>query len=454
MAYHAIGRRTFLSGAGGVVVVTGLRPAQILAQEAVPNSSGTEMQRRIRDIIHGYEEQGFHRTGTAVDEISADWLTGQVREIGLEPIREEWSLSRVDPIDASLIVNGRKIEGLPLFDGGFTTSAGIHGRLGNLNSLAPIGLTEAEPNAAAAGELGDARRQNKHEAIVVVTRGDRPGFCPSNAPSFLRPFGPPVLQVTSEEAPFLVDCARQHVDAVLTTHVQRTQAQAFNVTAVVSGSNRGIAPLVVMTPRSGWWSCASERGGGLACWLEIMRAMRDARPARDVLFVASSGHEIGFRGIEVFIEGRPGIVTAAKAWLHLGASIGAAQGPGNGLGASDDEMMEDGRGYGQRRTADRPADPTRQGTGRGRERTPRRWALCVDHRGERPLSQPEGSRAGGRRFEGDRTFRQRVCDAHKVARWCVTLTTGPANPAQLDAQAASWPGRRPDMTIQSERNIL
>jgi hypothetical protein len=225
-----------------------------------------------------------------------------------------------------------------LFDGGFTTSAGIHGRLGNLNSLAPIGLTEAEPNAAAAGELGDARRQNKHEAIVVVTRGDRPGFCPSNAPSFLRPFGPPVLQVTSEEAPFLVDCARQHLDAVLTTHVQRTQAQAFNVTAVVSGSNRGIAPLVVMTPRSGWWSCASERGGGLACWLEIMRAMRDARPARDVLFVASSGHEIGFRGIEVFIEGRPGIVTAAKAWLHLGANIGAAQGPGNGLGASDDEM--------------------------------------------------------------------------------------------------------------------
>src|SRR5262249_45404781 len=175
---------------------------------------------------------------------------------------------------------------------------------------------------------GDARRQNRHLGIVVVTRGARPGFCPSNADSFLHPFGPPVLQVGSEEAHSLFDSARQGLEVVLTTHVERAQAQASNVSAVVLGTNRGLAPLVVMTPRSGWWSCASERGGGLACWLEIMRAVRDVRPARDVLFVASSGHEIGYRGIEVFIDRRPGIVAHAKAWIHLGANIGAAQGPG------------------------------------------------------------------------------------------------------------------------------
>jgi hypothetical protein len=195
------------------------------------------MQRRIGNVIHGYEEQGFHRTGTRVDQISGDWLGDLVRDIGLDPMGENFSLSRIDPINASLIVNGRKIEGLPLFDGGFTTSAGIRGRIGNLKSDAPIGLTEIAPNAAEAGTLGDARRQNRHQAIVVVTRGGRPGFCPSNAESFLRPFGPPVLQVTSEEAPFLVDCARQGLEAALTTHVERTQAHAFNVTAVVPGTN-------------------------------------------------------------------------------------------------------------------------------------------------------------------------------------------------------------------------
>ena len=257
---------------------------------------------------------------------SAQWLAGEIRQIGLAPTLEAFPLSRVDPVSASLAVNGRTIEGLPLFDGGFTGAAGIAGRLGALNSDAPIGLCESAPNAQEAGALGEARRQNRHQAIVVITRGARPGFCPSNADSFLAPFGPPVLQVASEEAAFLTECARQGATALLTAQAERTQAQAFNVVTAVAGTDNSLAPLVVMTPRSGWWSCASERGGGLACWLEIMRAVRDAKPARDVLFVASSGHELGHIGLDAFIARRAGLVAAARAWIHLGANIGAAQG--------------------------------------------------------------------------------------------------------------------------------
>jgi hypothetical protein len=296
------------------------------------------MQQRIGAVIRAYEEQGAHRTGTDVDRISGEWLANEVRQIGLEPAREEFALSRVDPVDASLVVNDRRIEGLPLFDGTFTSSAGIDGQLGSLNSEAPLGLAELAPNAADAGALGQARRQNRHHAIVAITRGPRPGFSPSNADSFLQPFGPPVLQVSSEEAPFLAECARQGARVRLTAHVERVQTHAFNVMATVPGTSRDAAPLVVMTPRSGWWSCASERGGGLACWLEIMRATRGAKPVRDILFVASSGHELGHLGLDAFIERRPQLLPQAKAWIHLGANIGAAQGPGNILQASDDEM--------------------------------------------------------------------------------------------------------------------
>jgi hypothetical protein len=296
------------------------------------------VQQRIGALVRAYENQGFHRTGTDVDRISGDWLANAVRELGLEPAREEFPLNRVDPVAASLTVNDHTIEGLPLFDGAFTDPAGIAGPLGNLNSDAMIGLTEMPPNAAEAGAVGEARRQNRHQAIVAITRGTRPGFCPSNADSFLRPFGPPVLQVGGDEAPLLADCARVGAKVLLTAHVERTQAQAFNVTTLVSGANKSLPPLVVMTPRSGWWWCASERGGGLACWLEIMRATRDAKPVRDVLFVASSGHELGHLGLDNYIARRPGLVPAAKAWIHLGANIGAAQGPANNLQASDDEM--------------------------------------------------------------------------------------------------------------------
>jgi hypothetical protein len=300
---------------------------------------GASVQQRIGTVIRAYEEQGFHRTGTTVDRTSGDWLADEVRRIGPEPMCEEFPLSRVDLVDTFIAANNRRIEGLPLFDGTFTNAAGIAGTLGGLDSDASIGLTEAAPNAAGTGALGDARRQNRHRAIVVITRGKQPGFCPSNGDNFLQPFGPPVLQVGSEETAFLSDCARQGAKVLLTAHVERTSAAAFNVVAVVPGTNKSAAPVIVMTPRSGWWGCASERGGGLACWLEIMRVVRDARPVRDVIFVASSGHELGHLGLDDFIARRPGIVPGAKAWLHLGANIGAALGPGNCLQTSDDESQ-------------------------------------------------------------------------------------------------------------------
>jgi hypothetical protein len=69
-----------------------------------------------------------------------------------------------------------------------------------------------------------------------------------------------------------------------------------------------------------------------------MRRMRDTKPARDVRFVASSGHELGYRGIEVYAERHPDLIRRSRTWIHLGANIGAAQQPGNTIQASDDEM--------------------------------------------------------------------------------------------------------------------
>ena len=69
-----------------------------------------------------------------------------------------------------------------------------------------------------------------------------------------------------------------------------------------------------------------------------MRSLRGLRPARDVHFVASSGHELGQRGIEIYAERRPELIRRSRAWMHLGANIGAAQQPGNVVQASDDEM--------------------------------------------------------------------------------------------------------------------
>src|SRR5208283_3130612 len=73
----------------------------------------------IAQIIRAYEEQGIHRTATRVDQVSGDWLADQVRQAGLTPSRETFAISRIDPVTASLSVDGRRIEGIMLFDGGF-----------------------------------------------------------------------------------------------------------------------------------------------------------------------------------------------------------------------------------------------------------------------------------------------------------------------------------------------
>src|SRR5580658_2326790 len=94
----------------------------LLAQDG-PASS--DLERRAARIVRDYEEQGIHRTGTAVDQASADWLAHEVRECGLTPERESFTISRVDPVAAWLSSGKRRMEGIPLFDGGFTDSEGV-----------------------------------------------------------------------------------------------------------------------------------------------------------------------------------------------------------------------------------------------------------------------------------------------------------------------------------------
>jgi hypothetical protein len=305
----------------------------VAAQEA-----DRERVPRIITLIREFEAQGFHRTATDVDTASGDWLANHVRQAGLTPTLESFPLERVDPKTCRLTVGDRTIEGLPLFDGAFTGADGLSGRFGLKESNADIVLSQTAVNAAGAGVLGDLRRANRSKAIVAVTEGRRPGLCPSNADSFLQPFGPPVLQVSSDEAAWLNAAATRGVNATIIAHVTRTAATAGNVTTLVEGREQEQPPLVIMTPRSGWYWCASERGGGIAVWLEVMRAMRSARSRRSILFVASSGHELGHLGINAFIKRRPSIVKRSVGWFHLGANVGAAVEPGITLQASDDEF--------------------------------------------------------------------------------------------------------------------
>ena len=310
---------------------------------------------RISDVIREYDSQGYHRTGTAADVESARWLAETSRSYATSVELEEVTLDRLVLGACRVEAGGRSVRGLPLFDGGSTGSNGVEGKLGPVGSDAEIGLLEV-----GAGEYQDdfdaERAAPRHAAYVVVTRGVSPGLACRNAPRFLSPFGPPVLQVSGEAAGWLDETARKGSRVRLLACAARSPALSYNVVATLPGRDHTLPPLLVMTPRSGWWQCAAERGGGIAGWLEVMRRLSGAAPARDVTFVATTGHELGLLGVHQFLAGREGLVRGAEAWIHFGASVGAAVGPGVRLGAPDAALESAARAALERRGA--PVTPS------------------------------------------------------------------------------------------------
>ena len=330
---HRAAQAAFAAGA--------IRSDALFAQKEPPQAADA-LEQRIAEVMQAYDAQGNHRTGTAVDNASAEWLVRQARQAGADASLEPFSLSRVDPEACYLLTADRRIDSVPVFDAGFTGPEGVRGKLGPLGSEAEIGLAESEP--AKLSEPGIEQREqvskarrSQHKAVVVLTRGVRPGLYLLNAPGFRNPFGPPMIQISSSEADWLRKLAAARADATLVCHVKRTAAQAFNVTAKITGRNPALAPIVVMAPRSAWWQCVTEQGSRLACWLEAIRVLSASRPARNCFFVALSGHELGLLGIEAYLKNRPDLVKSAHAWIFFGSDIGSPHQP-NVVHASDDAL--------------------------------------------------------------------------------------------------------------------
>src|SRR5262245_579698 len=308
--------------------------AGVLSRTAADDAPDA-IARRAADVVRAYSSEGFHRTATAVDRASADRLRTLAREAGVDARLEAFELSRVDPGPALLEVAGRRIDGLPMFDGGSTDRDGIRAAIGSTTSDRPIAWLRIAPNGEV--ELRKGREGSLRRALVVFTSGQHPGLCPINAAFFSEPFGPPVLQIGSEHQAVVEQAASAGENVRVVAAATRRHATAFNVVAEVRGTQPDLPPVCVMTPRSGWYYNASERGGGLVCWLETMRACASKRPRRTVRFVASSGHELGHLGLYAYLAANPALARAALAWIHYGANIGASTGD-VGMASSTDRL--------------------------------------------------------------------------------------------------------------------
>jgi hypothetical protein len=341
-----VDRRDFLSVGGQTLtlaIAAGASGPQQGAAVARPSRITDALETRVAATLQAYDAQGNHRTGTDVDAASAEWLADQVRATGLRASLEKFSLNRIDTTSCYLRVGDRRVDGVPLFDGGFTSAEGIRGTLGPLGSGSVIGVAETTPftldapGAERRGQFLEAQR-SRHEAVVLLTGGNKPGLFLMNAPSFLAPVGPPMLQVSSSEGDWLKDAAARGEQATVAVHAERVAIHALNVTSRIAGRDRSLAPIILVAPRSAWWQSVSEQGSRLVCWLEAMRVLAAGAVARECLFVAPSGHELGFLGMQAYLRRRPELPQHSRACVFFGSSIGEPGQP-NQLYASDETLL-------------------------------------------------------------------------------------------------------------------
>ena len=328
-------RRRFIQGSA----IATLLPIQ---QKAIAMDEA--MKARIAKIIREYSDQGIHRTGSKVDDASADWFVAQIKAVGVEPTESSFLFDRVSVKKAELSFEGKTITGVPLFDCHFTDEKGVKGSMGRIGSDADIGVAMSLPFASSPSgkSIRAARLNNKHKAIIIVTDDRLPadGVATLNAEDYREPFGPPVLQLPNQDWPEIQKAMSAGAEGTAVVYAEYVESKARSIGARIRGEQVGLAPLVIMTPRSGWWRCASERGGGIACLLEMMRGIQEKGAIRDVIFTANTGHELGHTGLDQYLEDNQTLIQDASVWIHLGANFAARYGPGVRLQFSDKKVRD------------------------------------------------------------------------------------------------------------------
>ncbi len=303
----------------------------------------TDQRKSVASDIRGWDAIDDHRTGTDGDRATTDWLASLVRDAGVPAQVQEFSFKRWVLGSCAVRMGEQGAEGVPLFDGGITGAEAVEDKLSPLTNgdagvaVGPLG--NAAPRHANQ-RFARARKAGECRAMVAIAAmdADVPGLALQNADRFVEPFGPPVLQVASEEGEWLLAAAERGETASVVVDVALEPAIASNVTARIAGTDAALAPVVVMTPRSAWWTCTAERGGGIAIWLALLRHFAANPPRRSVMFTANTGHELGHTGLDHFLSAEPDLVQGAHVWIHLGANF-VARGSERRLQTSDEGLQ-------------------------------------------------------------------------------------------------------------------
>ena len=260
----------------------------------------------LYQIVETYAGFGPHRTGSAADRATADWLAERLAELGGAVEKQPFEFSRFEH-ETTLTAGGVPVDALPMY---YRSTGSV--------DTETLGVVEMslDHEDGAADPIPDLCRRamaDGHDALVLATKGDTGGLVAINRPPNV--IGDiPVVLIAGRDFE-RVRTGRPH----LTYAASLSKDTAHNVIARF-GDPAAAGRIVLTTPFSGWFGCAGERGTGIAVLLGLVEALRGSHA---FTVIAASGHELMYLGGDIAAArhgSRPDLV------MHLGSCIATLNG--------------------------------------------------------------------------------------------------------------------------------
>lgn len=292
---------------------------------AMPQVDPLSGDKLFADVVK-YTSFGDHRTASDPDNRTSLWLRARLERLGFDVELPEIPFPLFVPKKCTLQFGGTTLDIFPAWP--IVTTAGtvsgslIHAAADNVRGKIVV-LTPPyrQGSSLTLSGFGDAvmrAAQNGAIGVVIVTAGPTGDIIALNADPARFNWNIPVALVAGRDAPVVAAAAARQMAGGMTVSGRSIPlARGTNVIGHRRGKGRTV---VVSTPKSGWFTCAGERGSGIAIWL-AMAATLASKTDADLLFVATTGHEIEGAGGEMLLTHQAPAPDAVRLWAHIGANI-------------------------------------------------------------------------------------------------------------------------------------
>ena len=259
----------------------------------------------LYDFVKTYSEFGCHRTGSEEQLATEKWLVDYLDLISDEIIKFDYPYHHFQA-ETKVRIEGRLIPSMPLY---YEAIGEIHGSSHILTSS--IKVTENESQAyREIKNISSEAKKNGYKVIIIATKGKTDSLYALNVTPQLKDTIPVIL-VPGYEAQKL-----QSGNLAIDYSASVCEQTGQNIIARF-GHHFPESAVIVTTPMTGWFSCAAERGTGLALAIELANFLGDSMPVELVL---TSAHELGYLGGFQFANS---LDKPPAAVIHIGSCVGA-----------------------------------------------------------------------------------------------------------------------------------